>query len=170
MRPNDQHFVHLARKIGIGDFYDFFINLGMTRDDYENLNFCYHSNPLNLKLMGLFEWRDTTECDQSPATFEKLLKALTAIKRQHYLCQVSLKKYKFFLSSFHLTDGLFKLLLSFICLSSVVVHYHFQTSSQISTTGMVKQFIAMIIIYWFCFKELIHIKPKYRKCFKVEWK
>ncbi|CAG2219700.1 unnamed protein product [Mytilus edulis] len=40
------------------------------------------------KLMGLFEWRDTTESDQSPATFEKLLKALKAIERQHYLCQV----------------------------------------------------------------------------------
>lgn len=88
LRPNDQHFVQLARKIGIGDFYNFFIHLGMEKADYENLNFRYFTNPMDFMLMGLFEWRDKTDSDQSTATFGKLLEALTAIERQHYLCQV----------------------------------------------------------------------------------
>lgn len=90
LRPNDQHFVQLAQTIGIGDYYNFFINLGMKNADYDNLNFRYFSNPMDFMLMGLFEWRDTEESNKSIATFEKLQKALTAIDRQHCLCQVRL--------------------------------------------------------------------------------
>lgn len=86
-RPDDLHFVQLARTIGIGDFYNFFITLGMTKDDYDDLHFRYFSNSMDFKLMGLFEWRNQTELKQA-ATFEKLLTALTAISGQHYLCQV----------------------------------------------------------------------------------
>ncbi|XP_052080481.1 uncharacterized protein LOC127718476 [Mytilus californianus] len=60
----------------------------MKNADYDNLNFRYFSNPMDFMLMGLFEWRDSTESDKSTATFEKLQKALTAIDRQHCLCQV----------------------------------------------------------------------------------
>ncbi|VDI42057.1 Hypothetical predicted protein [Mytilus galloprovincialis] len=60
----------------------------MEKADYDNLNFRYFSNPMDFMLMGLFEWRDKTESDQLTATFGKLQKALTAIERQHYLCQV----------------------------------------------------------------------------------
>ncbi|VDI78337.1 Hypothetical predicted protein [Mytilus galloprovincialis] len=88
LRPDDQHFVQLARTIGIGDFYNFFIELGMEKADYDNLNFRYFSNPMDLILMGLFEWRDKTESDQMTATFRKLQTALKAIERQHYMCQV----------------------------------------------------------------------------------
>lgn len=86
----DHHFVHLARTLGIGDFYNFFFHLGMSKADYDNLNFCYFANPMNFMLMGLFQWRDREESGQSSATFGKLLTALTAIDRQHYLCQVRL--------------------------------------------------------------------------------
>ncbi|VDI49473.1 Hypothetical predicted protein [Mytilus galloprovincialis] len=88
LRPDDQHFVQLARTIGIGDFYNFFIELGMEKADYDNLNFRYFSNPMDFMLMGLFEWRDKTESDQMTATFRKLQTALKAIERQHYMCQV----------------------------------------------------------------------------------
>ncbi|XP_063405757.1 uncharacterized protein LOC134689720 [Mytilus trossulus] len=88
LRPDDQHFVQLARTIGIGDFYNFFIELGMEKADYDNLNFRYFSNPMDFMLMGLFEWRDKTESDQMTPTFRKLQTALKAIERQHYLCQV----------------------------------------------------------------------------------
>ncbi|VDI20493.1 Hypothetical predicted protein [Mytilus galloprovincialis] len=88
LRPNDQHFVQLARTIGIEDFREFFIHLGMTTSDFENLNFRYFSNPMDIILMGLFDWRDKTESDKAMASFEDLQKALSAIKRQHYLCQV----------------------------------------------------------------------------------
>ncbi|CAG2245214.1 unnamed protein product [Mytilus edulis] len=88
LRPNDQHFVQLARTIGISDFYNFFIHLGMAKSDYDNLNFRYFSNPMDFMLMGLFDWRDKTESDKSMASFEDLQKALSAIERQHYLCQV----------------------------------------------------------------------------------
>ncbi|OPL33293.1 serine pats1 threonine-protein kinase, partial [Mytilus galloprovincialis] len=87
LKPTDQHFVHLTKYLGIGDFYNFFIHLGMTKTDYDNLNFRYFSNPMDMMLMGMFQWRDKTESDQSPATFGKLLEALKAIGRQHYLCQ-----------------------------------------------------------------------------------
>ncbi|XP_076083275.1 uncharacterized protein LOC143054232 [Mytilus galloprovincialis] len=87
-KPMDHHFVHLARTLGIGDFYNFFFHLGMSKADYDNLNFCYFANPMNFMLMGLFQWRDREESGQSSATFGKLLTALTAIDRQHYLCQV----------------------------------------------------------------------------------
>ncbi|CAC5356677.1 unnamed protein product [Mytilus coruscus] len=88
LRPNDQHFVQLARTIGISDFYNFFIHLGMVKSDYDNLNFRYFSNPMDFMLMGLFEWRDKTESDTAVASFKDLQKALSAIERQHYLCQV----------------------------------------------------------------------------------
>lgn len=88
MTPNDQHFVQLAQKIGIADFYNFFIYLGMTKADYDNLNFRYFSNPMDFMLMGLFEWRDKIESRQSTATLKNLLEALTAIEHEHYLCQV----------------------------------------------------------------------------------
>ncbi|CAG2239050.1 RIPK4 [Mytilus edulis] len=94
LTPDDQHFVQLARTIGIGDFYNFFIELGMEKADYDNLNFRYFSNPMDFMLMGLFEWRDKTESDQLTATFGKLQKALTAIERQHYLCQLTLIIYR----------------------------------------------------------------------------
>lgn len=67
-----------------------FIHLGMTTSDFENLNFRYVSNPMDIILMGLFDWRDKTESDKAMASFEDLQKALSAIKRQHYLCQVRL--------------------------------------------------------------------------------
>ncbi|XP_063407500.1 uncharacterized protein LOC134691146 [Mytilus trossulus] len=88
LRPSNQHFVHLTKYLGIGDFYNFFIYLGMTKADYDNLNFRYFSNPMDMMLMGMFQWRDKTESDQSPATFGKLLEALKAIGSQHYLCQI----------------------------------------------------------------------------------
>ncbi|XP_063437226.1 uncharacterized protein LOC134718554 [Mytilus trossulus] len=88
LRPDDQHFVQLAKTLGIGDFYNFFIELGMEKADYDNLNFRYFSNPMDFMLMGLFEWRDKTESDQMTPTFRKLQTALKAIERQHYLCQV----------------------------------------------------------------------------------
>ncbi|XP_063419319.1 uncharacterized protein LOC134702170 [Mytilus trossulus] len=88
LKPDNHHFVQLARTIGIGDFPNFFIKLGMEKNDLENLNFRYFSNPMDFMLMGLFEWRDKTESNQMNATFRKLQMALTAIKRQHYLCQV----------------------------------------------------------------------------------
>ncbi|XP_071143970.1 uncharacterized protein [Mytilus edulis] len=88
LKPDNHHFVQLARTIGIGDFSNFFIKLGMEKNDLENLNFRYFSNPMDFMLMGLFEWRDKTESNQMNATFRKLQMALTAIKRQHYLCQV----------------------------------------------------------------------------------
>ncbi|CAG2245230.1 unnamed protein product [Mytilus edulis] len=93
LKPNDQHFVQLARIIGIVDFHDFFIQLGMAQSDYDNLNFRYFSNPMDFMLMGLFDWRDSSESSQVMATFEKLLKALTAIEKPHYLCQVPLGNY-----------------------------------------------------------------------------
>lgn len=89
LKPVDQHFVYLAKIMEIEDFYKFFIYLGMTKADYDRLNFRYFSNPMDITLMGLFQWKDRAESDQSTATFENLLKALTAIGRQHYLCQVS---------------------------------------------------------------------------------
>lgn len=89
LKPVDQHFVYLAKIMEIEDFYKFFIYLGMTKADYDRLNFRYFSNPMDITLMGLFQWKDRAEIDQSTATFENLLKALTAIGRQHYLCQVS---------------------------------------------------------------------------------
>ncbi|VDI26732.1 Hypothetical predicted protein, partial [Mytilus galloprovincialis] len=88
LKPIDQHFVHLTKKLEIGDFYNFFIHLGMSKADYDKLNFRYFSNPMDMMLMGMFQWRDKTESDQSPATFGKLLEALKAIDRQHYLCQI----------------------------------------------------------------------------------
>ncbi|XP_071143583.1 uncharacterized protein [Mytilus edulis] len=88
LTPDDQHFVQLAKTMGIGDFYNFFIELGMEKTDYDNLNFRYFANPIDFMLMGLFEWRDKTESDQMTATFGKLQKALTAIERQHYMCQI----------------------------------------------------------------------------------
>ncbi|CAC5414814.1 unnamed protein product [Mytilus coruscus] len=95
LKPNDQHFVNLAKKIGIGDFYNFFIHLGMSKADYDNLNFRYFSNPMDMMLMGMFQWRAKTESDQSPATFGKLLQALTAIERKHFLCQVHREDHSF---------------------------------------------------------------------------
>ncbi|XP_071149823.1 uncharacterized protein [Mytilus edulis] len=90
LKPNDQHFVQLARQIGIGDFHDFFIHLGMAKSDYDNLNFRYFSNPMDFMLMGLFEWKNKADI-KSTATFEKLLlQALTAIGLEHYLCHVRL--------------------------------------------------------------------------------
>ncbi|CAG2222420.1 unnamed protein product [Mytilus edulis] len=88
LKPDNHHFVQLARTIGIADFYNFFIKLGMEKTDLDNLNFRYFSNPMDFMLMGLFEWRDKTESDQMTATFRKLQTALKAIERQHYLCQV----------------------------------------------------------------------------------
>ncbi|XP_052096776.1 uncharacterized protein LOC127731938 [Mytilus californianus] len=88
LKPDNHHFVQLARTIGIGDFYNFFIKLGMEKTDLDNLNFRYFSNPMDFMLMGLFEWRDKTESDEMTATFRKLQTALEAIERQHYLCQV----------------------------------------------------------------------------------
>ncbi|XP_071151180.1 uncharacterized protein, partial [Mytilus edulis] len=43
LKPVDHHFVCLAKMLGIGDFYRFFIHLGMSKDDYDNLNFRYFS-------------------------------------------------------------------------------------------------------------------------------
>ncbi|CAC5363359.1 unnamed protein product [Mytilus coruscus] len=65
----------------------------MTKADYDNLNFRYFSNPMDMMLMGMFQWRDKTESDQSPATFGKLLEALKAIDSQHYLCQIHREDY-----------------------------------------------------------------------------
>ncbi|XP_076071250.1 uncharacterized protein LOC143042693 [Mytilus galloprovincialis] len=88
LTPNDQHFVQLARTIGIGDFHKFYMNLGMTKADYDNILFRYFSNPMDFMLFGLFAWRDKEDSTPSKATFEKLLTALTAIQEPHYLCQV----------------------------------------------------------------------------------
>ncbi|CAG2242297.1 unnamed protein product [Mytilus edulis] len=73
--------------MGLDDFYNFFMHLGMTTIEYDGLNFRYFSNPLDFMLMGLFEWRNKTNLE-STATFGKLQEALTAIKLEHYLCQV----------------------------------------------------------------------------------
>ncbi|VDI45415.1 Hypothetical predicted protein [Mytilus galloprovincialis] len=88
LRPKDQHFVQLARTIGIGDFHKFYMNLGMTKADYDNILFRYFSNPMDFMLFGLFAWRDKEDSTPSKATFENLLTALTAIQEPHYLCQV----------------------------------------------------------------------------------
>ncbi|CAG2204892.1 unnamed protein product [Mytilus edulis] len=88
LRPNDQHFVQLARTIGTGEFRKFFMNLGMKEADYENLHFRYFSNPMDFMLFGLFAWRDRADSTPSKATFEKLLTALVVINVPHYLCQV----------------------------------------------------------------------------------
>ncbi|XP_071143991.1 uncharacterized protein [Mytilus edulis] len=88
LEPNDHHFVHLAQIMGIDEFREFLIHLGISTADYEKLNHCYFSNPMNFMLMGLFKWRDKAEIDQSISTFEELMRALTAIDRKHYLCKV----------------------------------------------------------------------------------
>ncbi|XP_071141937.1 uncharacterized protein [Mytilus edulis] len=88
LKPVDQHFVYLAKIMEIEDFYKFFIYLGMTKADYDRLNFRYFSNPMDITLMGLFQWKERAESEQSSATIGNLLKALTAIDRQHYLCQL----------------------------------------------------------------------------------
>ncbi|XP_076084163.1 uncharacterized protein LOC143054953 [Mytilus galloprovincialis] len=88
LEPNDHHFVHLAQIMGIDEFREFLIHLGISTADYEKLNHCYFSNPMNFMLMGLFKWRDKAEIDRSKSTFEELMRALTAIDRKHYLCKV----------------------------------------------------------------------------------
>ncbi|VDI60683.1 Hypothetical predicted protein [Mytilus galloprovincialis] len=88
LEPNDHHFVHLAQIMGIDEFREFLIHLGISTADYEKLNHCYFSNPMNFMLMGLFKWRDKAEIDQPISTFEELMRALTAIDRKHYLCKV----------------------------------------------------------------------------------
>lgn len=94
LKPNDHHFVQLASSMGLDDFYNFFMHLGMTTIEYDGLNFRYFSNPLDFMLMGLFEWRNKTNLE-STATFGKLQEALTAIKLEHYLCQVRCLSFSF---------------------------------------------------------------------------
>lgn len=96
LKPNDQHFVQLARLIGTVDFEKFFFKLGMTKADYDDLNCCYYSKPIDFRLLGLFKWRNREDCTRWKATFEKLLTALKAIDLQHYLCQVNFFHYSYY--------------------------------------------------------------------------
>ncbi|CAG2211888.1 unnamed protein product [Mytilus edulis] len=83
--PNDQHLVRLAKQIGINLFDQFLLYLGLTRDEWEEIEYQYRQNGLlGMKLMALYEWKKKNET----VKLQALLDALNGIERPHYLCQV----------------------------------------------------------------------------------
>lgn len=85
LSPNDQHLVRLAKQIGINLFDQFLIYLGITRDEWEEIDHQYRQNGmLGMKLMALYEWKKKNET----VKLQDLLNALNGIERPHYLCQV----------------------------------------------------------------------------------
>ena len=91
--PSDKHLVRLASKIGIYNFDAFMIHLGMTRSEWEEVEYEFKSNGLlAIKFMALHKWRGKKEAAHSLGKIQDLSKALAEIEdNRHHLCQVFTK-------------------------------------------------------------------------------
>lgn len=93
LHPNDKHLVRLAEQIGISVFDQFIIHLGLTREEWENIEYQYIRNgPLGVQLMALYEYKRKKQKILQTLCLQDLLDALTEIGRPHSLCQVILPK------------------------------------------------------------------------------
>lgn len=87
VEPTDQHLVRIAKQLGINEFYQFFIYLGMTSDEWEEIEHRFMQNDIMCrKLMALYKWRKKT----TPRRLHDLLDALHNINRPQCPCQVKL--------------------------------------------------------------------------------
>ncbi|XP_052083870.1 uncharacterized protein LOC127721232 [Mytilus californianus] len=99
--PSDKHLVRLGGQIGIRSFEEFFINLGMEKNKWENTEYMYagHS-PEGIMSMALNTWKHSRE---NPS-LKDLSDALIAVNLNgHLICQVFREKTKMFeIADFHL--------------------------------------------------------------------
>lgn len=89
LHPNDKHLVRLAEQIGISVFDQFIVYLGLTREEWENIEYQYTQNgKLGVQLMALYECEKKKQKSFQTMSLQDLLDALQEITRPHCLCQV----------------------------------------------------------------------------------
>ena len=88
--PSDKHLVRLASKVGISMFDLFMVQLGLTRNEWEEVECQYRVNGvMAIKFMALHKWRADKMAVHSRATLGDLLHALEERDVDpHHLCQV----------------------------------------------------------------------------------
>ncbi|XP_052103282.1 probable serine/threonine-protein kinase pats1 [Mytilus californianus] len=88
LHPTDKHFVRLAEQISIAVFDQFIIHLGLTREEWETIEYQFTRNgKLGMQLMALYECEKKKKLTQT-MTLQDLLNALKGIDQHHSLCQI----------------------------------------------------------------------------------
>ncbi|XP_071140776.1 uncharacterized protein [Mytilus edulis] len=84
--PLDKHIIRLVAEIEPYKCRDVVVNLGVTVNTWENLEYqCQHQNPNDLKFMAVFKWKE----ENKDASFLQLQKALENCHiNKHILCQI----------------------------------------------------------------------------------
>lgn len=86
--PSDKHLVRLGSQIGIKEFDDFFIQLGMTRRQWENTVYMYCS-PDGIMSMALLQWKLSKLSNLEEPSLKDIEDALVATGlEKHLICQV----------------------------------------------------------------------------------
>ena len=82
--------MRLASKLSIATFDLFMVKLGLTRTDWEEVEYRYKAHDvMAIKFMALHKWRANNMATHSRPTLGNMLDALTGIDvNHHYLCQV----------------------------------------------------------------------------------
>ncbi|CAC5383011.1 unnamed protein product [Mytilus coruscus] len=89
LHPSDKHLVRLAEQIGISVFDQFIVYLGLTREEWENIEYQYTQNgKLGVQLMALYECEKKKQKKFQTISLQDLLDALNGITRSHSLCQI----------------------------------------------------------------------------------
>ncbi|CAC5391803.1 unnamed protein product [Mytilus coruscus] len=84
--PLDKHILRLVAEIEPYKCRDVIVNLGVTVNTWENLEYQFqHQNPNDLKFMAVLKWKE----ENKDASFSKLQKALENCHiNKHILCQI----------------------------------------------------------------------------------
>lgn len=91
LHPNDKHIVRLVEQIGIIIFDQFIINLGLTREEWENVEYQYgHTGKLGVQLMAMYECEKKMQKHLQTMSLSDLSDALKGIDQPHSLCQVGM--------------------------------------------------------------------------------
>lgn len=89
LHPSEKHFVRLANLIGIRQFDDFIIHLGLTRQEWEDIEDQYHVNgPVGKKVMALVKWKEKKESHFQEVRLRDTLPGIKSVANVHVLCQV----------------------------------------------------------------------------------
>ncbi|VDI06594.1 Hypothetical predicted protein [Mytilus galloprovincialis] len=105
--PSDKHLVRLGCQIGIRSFEEFFITLGMEKNDWENIEYMYAAHsPEGIMSMALNKWKVSKHTKLETPSLKDLSDALTAVNlNYHLICQVFREKTQMFeIADFHLQN------------------------------------------------------------------
>ncbi|CAG2223917.1 unnamed protein product [Mytilus edulis] len=91
--PRDKHLVRLGYQISINDFQGFYINLGMTRRQWDNTLDMYDGHSMEgIMSMALVKWKESKKSkllDAMNPTLKDLSDALEKVELDsHVICQV----------------------------------------------------------------------------------